>query len=119
MLRFDVQAGPRLVQDEEVGLGENRLYQADFLGVALGQLPQLGALAADQREAVDQVVHNGQVGDATDPAHVPQVRPRAHPLRGGEPVWQVADQGTAFDRALAGPRDPGHDPEQRRLAGTV
>ena len=118
-VRTDVQAGPRLVENQQLRPRHHGLGQADLLRVALGERPQRRRRAADQREPFEQRVDHRQVVEPADPRHVLQVRAGAHPLPSREAVRQVPDRRAAVQGSGARRRDPRHDPQERRLAGTV
>jgi hypothetical protein len=131
--RDRVDAGERLVEDQQVGV----------VGQGGGQL---GALAHALGVALDPSVHRAlhahhlerrhRGGRGLGARHAGQVRQRGHQLAAGELVvgglvlgavadaaaHQRIDERVAavdLDRAAAGPQEAAHQLHQRRLAGAV
>ncbi len=113
-----VEAGPRFVEDEQVGRYEQGLRERDLLSVALGEGAQFGVGAADEGEPVQQQAGagpGGGGGQAADAAEVGEVGDGGEAFVGGEAVGDVADGGPrGRDRSGAaaggGAGEAGQDP---------
>lgn len=117
-----VESGPCLVQDEQLGLGQQRLGDGHLLAGALGELGEGRARVLGRAEALQPLMGARGRRTAVETVDAPDVAQIAH---GGErqyarePFGDVRRAGPAVDPALAGRVDPGDQPEQGGLSGAV
>ena len=129
LLHQRVQAGGRLVQQEQLDVGGERGDQRDLLPVALGVRPAF--LVGSRSKRSSSSARRARVQPAAQPAEqvdhlaAGQVRPQRHVAghvrqpavqRRSRPPRVAAEQP---DGAGVGAQQPEQDPERRGLAGAV
>jgi hypothetical protein len=95
-----VQARPRLVQDQQVRVGEQGLDDQDLLGRPLGHGRHARAGPVGEPEAADQVVDPLVAGTPADAGHPGEVAAPGHAQVRRRPLGHVPGR----------PHPPGHDP---------
>ena len=138
LLRLNVDAGGRLVEDEQRRLGGQRLGDERALLLAAGERLQRGVGALGEPDARDRLVDDRAVAPAQGPEQPTRGEPSGrHHLAHGRgrlgselaPLRQVAERappregmgGLAEEERVPGERalEPEREPDQRRLAAAV
>src|SRR3954471_1735117 len=129
LLHQRIEAGGRLVEHQQVGVGRQRSHERDLLAVALGVRAAL--LRGVQLEALDQrisalrVQAAAQAPEQVDHLAAGQVRPQRHvagdvrdaPVQGGDVAPRVAAEQARG--AAVGAIEAEQNPDRGRLAGAV
>src|SRR3954451_15196148 len=129
LLHQRIEAGRRLVEDQQLGVGGQRGHERALLAVALGVgaalLRGIQLKALDQRVSALRVQAAAQAPEQVDHLAAGQVRPQRHvagdvrdaPVQGGDVAPRVAAEQARG--AAVGAIEAEQNPDRGRLAGAV
>ena len=117
-----VEAGGGFIEDEQLGIAEERLGEADTLAVAFAQFADMLVTLRRQADAVDEVINNigiPRFRDTGKSRHKLQVLGDVHLVVEGVVLGEVADAFGYGNGTVVSAPEADEDLHQRGLTGTV
>ena len=111
-----VEAGGGLVQDEQFGVTDEGLRQADTLAIAFAQFADMFVPLGRETDEIYKIIYDLTIGQ---PRHELKIFGDVHLLVEGIILRQITDRRRHRDCTAVGFPKPHEDLHERRFAGSV